>query len=206
MIKAIETPYKGYQFRSRLEARWAVFFDTLGVEWEYETEGLDLTDAYQSHNDNVDDEWTFPWPPLKPGERVLYLPDFYLPKYNKYVEIKPYHGHNWWGEGFPLLYEKICVMLGGLLVHGMPGTIEEGTYEICVDSDVDHYFGYCPKCHTFGQGYCAWVERICPHFPQCGYTWHKERLDATPQMLDAIQAARSARFEHGYSGRKRTRI
>ena len=26
-IKAIETYYKGYRFRSRLEARWAVFFD-----------------------------------------------------------------------------------------------------------------------------------------------------------------------------------
>ena len=26
-IKPIETNYKGYRFRSRLEARWAVFFD-----------------------------------------------------------------------------------------------------------------------------------------------------------------------------------
>lgn len=26
-IKAIDTIYKGYKFRSRLEARWAVFFD-----------------------------------------------------------------------------------------------------------------------------------------------------------------------------------
>jgi len=39
MIKAIETHYKGYKFRSRLEARWAVFFDRLGVKWEYEPEG-----------------------------------------------------------------------------------------------------------------------------------------------------------------------
>ena len=41
-IKAIETVYKGYKFRSRLEARWAVFFDALGVEWEYEPEGFEL--------------------------------------------------------------------------------------------------------------------------------------------------------------------
>lgn len=41
-IKPIETHYKGYRFRSRLEARWAVFFDALGVEWEYEPEGFDL--------------------------------------------------------------------------------------------------------------------------------------------------------------------
>jgi len=41
-IKAIETFYKGYRFRSRLEARWAVFLDALGVKWEYEPEGFEL--------------------------------------------------------------------------------------------------------------------------------------------------------------------
>ena len=53
-LKAIQTEYKGYRFRSRLEARWAVFFDTLGVKWEYEPEGYDL------------------------GNGVYYLPDFLL--------------------------------------------------------------------------------------------------------------------------------
>ena len=38
-MRAIETVYNGYRFRSRLEARWAVFFDALGVEYEYEPEG-----------------------------------------------------------------------------------------------------------------------------------------------------------------------
>lgn len=41
-IKAIETRYKGYRFRSRLEARWAVFFDNLKLAWEYEPEGFEL--------------------------------------------------------------------------------------------------------------------------------------------------------------------
>lgn len=54
MIKAIETQYKGYRFRSRLEARWAVFFDALGLNWAYETEGFDL------------------------GELGWYLPDFWI--------------------------------------------------------------------------------------------------------------------------------
>lgn len=53
-ITAIQTEYKGYKFRSRLEARWAVFFDTLGVKWEYEPEGYDL------------------------GNGIYYLPDFLL--------------------------------------------------------------------------------------------------------------------------------
>lgn len=54
MIKAIPTEYKGYRFRSRLEARWAIFFDACGVEWEYEPEGFDL------------------------GDGLYYLPDFLL--------------------------------------------------------------------------------------------------------------------------------
>ena len=45
-LKPIETHYKGYRFRSRLEARWAVFFDTLGIEWVYEPEGFDLGDGF----------------------------------------------------------------------------------------------------------------------------------------------------------------
>lgn len=62
-LKPIQTEYKGYLFRSRLEARWAVFFDALGIKWEYEKEGYDL-----------EGEW--------------YLPDFWLPKEQKWVEIK----------------------------------------------------------------------------------------------------------------------
>src|SRR6478752_8276107 len=42
MIKPIQTTYRGYRFRSRLEARWAVFFDALGLRWEYEPEGFVL--------------------------------------------------------------------------------------------------------------------------------------------------------------------
>lgn len=44
-MKAIETEYKGYRFRSRLEARWAVFFDCLGLSWEYEPEGFDFEEG-----------------------------------------------------------------------------------------------------------------------------------------------------------------
>lgn len=33
---SIETNYKGINFRSRLEAKWACFFDKLGWDWQYE--------------------------------------------------------------------------------------------------------------------------------------------------------------------------
>ena len=41
-MEPIETEYKGYRFRSRLEARWAVIFDWLDVGWKYEPQGFDL--------------------------------------------------------------------------------------------------------------------------------------------------------------------
>lgn len=44
-VRAIQTTYKGYRFRSRTEARWAVFFDAMGWDWEYEVEGFEMTDG-----------------------------------------------------------------------------------------------------------------------------------------------------------------
>jgi hypothetical protein len=41
-VKAIETTYKGYRFRSRTEARWAVFMDHAGITWKYEHQGYVL--------------------------------------------------------------------------------------------------------------------------------------------------------------------
>ncbi len=35
-IHAIPTAYRGVQFRSRTEARWAAFFDVVGWSWNYE--------------------------------------------------------------------------------------------------------------------------------------------------------------------------
>lgn len=64
MIKAIDTFYKGYKFRSRLEARWAVYFDSIGIEWEYEIEGFEFKDG------------------------TKYLPDFWLPQVNMWAEVK----------------------------------------------------------------------------------------------------------------------
>jgi len=63
MLKAVDTAYKGYRFRSRLEARWAYFWDQVGTPWRYEVEGFDL------------------------GE-VRYLPDFWLTEHQAWVEIK----------------------------------------------------------------------------------------------------------------------
>lgn len=41
-MEPIKTKYNGHLFRSRLEARWAVFLDALHVSYEYEPEGYVL--------------------------------------------------------------------------------------------------------------------------------------------------------------------
>jgi len=64
-VKPIQTKYRGQWFRSRLEVRWAIFFDALGVKWEYEKEGYVLPD------------------------KSCYLPDFWLPQVNMWAEVKP---------------------------------------------------------------------------------------------------------------------
>lgn len=40
-IKSIPTTYAGVNFRSRLEARWAAFFDLCGWKWDFEPFDLD---------------------------------------------------------------------------------------------------------------------------------------------------------------------
>lgn len=50
-LTPIPTKYKKYSMKSRLEARWAVYFDLLGIPWQYEPEGFRMG-------------------------RVCYLPDF----------------------------------------------------------------------------------------------------------------------------------
>jgi hypothetical protein len=59
----IDTRYRGYRFRSRLEARWAVFLDALLWSWVYEPEGYSLPSGWY-----LPDFWVEP-----PGHAPLYL-------------------------------------------------------------------------------------------------------------------------------------
>lgn len=63
-IQPLSTCYRGIEFRSRTEARWAVFFDHLKIKWVYEPEGYKLPSG------------------------DLYLPDFWLPDWHLFVEVK----------------------------------------------------------------------------------------------------------------------
>lgn len=63
MIRPLETTYGGIRYRSRTEARWAVFFDAAGIRAHYEFEGFLVRSGG-------------------------YLPDFYLPDQHLFVEVK----------------------------------------------------------------------------------------------------------------------
>ena len=70
MIRPRPTEYDGHRFRSRLEARWAVFFNEMG--WKYYYELDDLMVEYE-------------------GEIMRYLPDFYViieDDHKAFIEVK----------------------------------------------------------------------------------------------------------------------
>lgn len=67
MIRAVPTRYNDIIFRSRLEARWAVFFDHLGIQYEYESEWDEV---------------------ICDGFRIQYKPDFFLPSLDLWAEVK----------------------------------------------------------------------------------------------------------------------
>ncbi len=167
MLKPIETVYKDFRFRSRLEARWAVFFDTAGVLYEYEKQGYDLDAA----------GW--------------YLPDFWLPAQKAWVEIKGRDPLDYEIRQFCTLASEakrpLFVFAGDInpaiqSYFAHPAHPPSGFVflEPCM------FWVECLRCHQ--------KEIICADrepCDQCGGV----RSRATPRLLAAYRAARQARFE-----------
>lgn len=202
-IKPIETIYNGYRFRSRLEARWAVFFDEAGIEYEYEPEGFVL------------------------GNGVRYLPDFYLPTLDAYVEIK--HGN----LDDDSLYEAEdkCTWLyvetgkAVLLCKGDPVDMNVSAFYGVYESPVDKWSPtmdsakfvlgaryWKPGSYENGKLYIAEhtddIEKVSIVVGEDDYNFaddcdpptliHKCLLRGQHSMLDRERKkARQARFEHG---------
>ncbi len=74
------TFYRNSLFRSRLEARWAVFFDTFELEWEYEPE----TFVLPNHQQYTPDFWikNLGWIEIKPSYEAFSC----NPKYNLFAQ------------------------------------------------------------------------------------------------------------------------
>lgn len=185
-IKAIETVYNGYRFRSRLEARWAVFFDELGIPYEYEKEGYDL------------------------GEAGWYLPDFWLPtvglrsnveRLGLWVEIK---------ADKPTDEEDVkCGKLAGgtgkpvILFVGLPtpwNKRSSGDSRKATDNGYEFSDAGWDSCMSFMQCHneaCNYVkiefeEGSYCYCPKCGSVCN----DESKGLLLAYDLARQARFEY----------
>ena len=173
-IKPIETIYNGYRFRSRLEARWAVFFDAMGIKYEYEPQGVEFADG------------------------TKYLPDFLL-----YVRHRSYTEEDEWEPVYAEVkgvmsendLHKIDLLSGHhpVIVFGQ---LPADSCEYCSVMHNDYRF------HSFlfmdGDYYCAlfsvhnnvrWI---------CGS--NHEEWDGGEAMDKALLKARQARFEHGECG------
>lgn len=215
IIKAIETVYKGYKFRSRLEARWAVFFDALGIKWQYELEGFDLGGTW-------------------------YLPDFWLLDYHKWVEIKPTEQHldsdtqakfwkfannigriddlgNWVGS---------CMLVGEPYLNEYKVFRSHPSNEGQLSTFLNEAWIHCPLCHnislshynldygryegfTTASVYCWNCDSVDRNWKETADTWFykgdvetklKSYITESPKLMMAYNAARQARFEHGQNG------
>lgn len=177
-IRAIETAYKGYRFRSRLEARWAVFFDALGIPWEYEAEGFNTSAG-------------------------PYLPDFRIFG-NLFAEVKPpaveKHEPKRWqtfveetGHSLVLLIDVPAEAWYPVML-----AIKEGP-RVAVECDCG---GHAGSCWTFEWlDFAASSAKGRPWFAFCGPSRPPDRfLQSGGKGADAVSAARGARFEHGESG------
>ena len=193
-IKAIETVYNGYKFRSRLEARWAVFFDALNIEYEYEPEGYDL------------------------GEAGWYLPDFWIPRLGCWVEIKGQEPSD--GEVHKIVELAMQSQKPAVIFIGSISTSAQG---LGIGPDVGTDIGWvewrqCVTCHRVSligdwglrDCFCSTRFKEAARMDLAGLVGDMEEFEkfcramwwsAYTQDVDAaLLKARQARFEHGESG------
>ena len=193
MVQAIQTRYGGYRMRSRLEARWAVFFDTLGLRWAYEIEGLRVP---------------------TPRGKINYLPDFWLPEPAQWIEVK--------GLLNMESVDRLCAIASSLAECGEGNDVVvlgEVPRPRSIKWPVQlHFHGklwavpWSPEptsCPLVGRGRVAVepTEQMAaalvdgfpfgtPAWASFGNSWSNNGKD----VEDAMRAARGARFEWGESG------
>jgi hypothetical protein len=178
MIKAIETRYNNHVFRSRTEARWAVFFDHAGIKYEYEKQGFVL-------------------------DGTPYLPDFWLPEAKMWLEVK---GDEILPEERKLC-EALAKETGFrcALAKGAPKR-DGGIYLYNPERDPDapdpdemEYF-FCDDRRDEG---VYWLSSSFSTFVVIGHdktTPHERWPLVHTATASGYEAAASARFEHGESG------
>lgn len=182
-LKAIETFYNGYRFRSRLEARWAVFFDSIGIEYEYESEGFDLEEAGR------------------------YLPDFWLPGLDCFIEVKgkiPNELEKEKCKSLAKLSGKYVYMVFSCEPFSMRWQTIEGIHRLCGSNFYFTPNGGWDGCVSLG--YCETIQNytFMMFGEYCRYNNCSCDLGANKskdiRLNSAYLKARQARFEHGECG------
>lgn len=176
VITALETMYAGHIYRSRLEARWAVFFDTLKIRFWYEPQGYKLPDG------------------------TCYLPDFFLPQIKMHAEVKPAELSE--REMYKCRAVAAGTFLELLMLVGPP---DFKTYdglipcilgqepEQVVDAQVSDFL---LDIDYHGRKYFLKEHRL---YGCTGGGFEKEE-DFTPEYREAVYASRAARFEERRNG------
>lgn len=182
-MKAIETRYNGYCFRSRLEARWAVFFNALGVVYQYEKEGYDL------------------------GDGLYYLPDFFLPESEIWVEIKGGDSTKveqrkaeklFYGSEHPVVIAQGEPYYGSLMVFLFDSTdCSAGEQWWGEDERVSWYPNHDGMGILIENDFSSRVfdSKVIHRIGERGFEIASVVTDWV--IREAAQKARSARFEHG---------
>ena len=156
-ITAIPTTYKGIEFRSRLEAKWAIMFDQFGWSWEYEP--IDLIgyipdfvlagrfgpilvevkpeiefDALRNHIDKIERSgWEHEAIVIGAATfEVEHLPVIGL--LGERTSAEDNDGHTWWWEAAPLV---ICRQCRKPSIYHFYGNWTQRNCK-CIDYD-DHY-------------------------------------------------------------------
>jgi len=169
-VKPIETQYKGYRFRSRLEARWAVFFDNLQIPYKYEVEGFELD-----------------------GDR--YLPDFWLPTLGAWVEIKPI-GWSYSPRCDKLSHKDGGVWVLNIFGDPYLDAYSIAPYKGGVEYlDTDYPYVFATDRRDKG---VMWIENEYVWICFNEKTDHDRfPIRDSSEIMRAYKAARQARFEHG---------
>lgn len=193
LITPLETSYKGYRFRSRTEARWAVFFNELRLEYTYESEGFVL------------------------DKGVCYLPDFKVTTpqgKTMWVEVK---GDDVEADNkFDLFQKKLDYSARSVLVHGDPYSylgLNEDSWKskrsVCprcglpnVDGSWDDFMCYHCDMETDSGGGLPMERGVLGRMvqPHKGLILLDDGLSWAKTLYGAATVARRARFEHGEKG------
>ena len=163
--------YKGYHCRSRLEARWLCFLDTLGMQFIYEPEGFKLEDG------------------------TCYLPDLYFPVIETWGEIKPTTPPYNSPDGIKI---RNLVQESGKPLIILAGHPDFAPYNQAIELEgrvgdwVKYPWRVSLDIHKFRKWYFR-EQGIAPRlydFPS-----YEEVMDCSPQYRAAISASRALRFD-----------